>query len=110
MLTALVSESLSVVHITEDGMSIIQPLHITETHVVIDVPHLSAFGIIKRLVNLRTPINGQVLLFLRPTHRADLILSVILLPSNVPLHEVTSSGTPQCTVPPLLLITQSHKV
>ncbi|XP_070783345.1 protein NLRC3-like [Enoplosus armatus] len=91
---APVSKSLSVVHITDDGMSIIQPLEITETHVVVDTPHLSAFGIvwdlIERFMNFMTkPVSGQILLFLRPTYRGgNLILSVILLPSNVPLQEV----------------------
>ncbi|KAK2919510.1 NACHT, LRR and PYD domains-containing protein 12-like isoform X1 [Channa argus] len=87
---ALVSESLSVVHITNDGMSIVQPLEITDTHVVIDIPHLSHFGIVRDMFKkiVTTPVNGQVLLFLRPTYREHLILSVILLPSNVPLQEV----------------------
>eukprot|EP00064_Thunnus_orientalis_P020147 superscaffoldBa00005392_g20279 len=90
---ALVSESLAVVNITEDGMSIIQPLEVTDTHVIVDVPHLSSFGIvwdlIKRFLNFITkPVYGQVLLFLRPPLRSGKqILSVILLPSNVPLLE-----------------------
>ncbi|CAI5653245.1 unnamed protein product [Oreochromis niloticus] len=88
---ALVSDSISVVHITDDGMSIIQPLEITETHVVVDVPHLSAFGLVwdlaKRFFNYITkPVRGQVLLFLR--NRPRPILSVMLLPGNVPLHDV----------------------
>ncbi|XP_039889494.1 NACHT, LRR and PYD domains-containing protein 12-like [Simochromis diagramma] len=88
---ALVSDSISVVHITDDGMSIIQPLEITETHVVVDVPHLSAFGLVwdlvERFFNYMTkPIRGQVLLFLR--NRPRPILSVMLLPGNVPLHDV----------------------
>uniref|UniRef100_UPI0037E93EA3 NACHT, LRR and PYD domains-containing protein 12-like n=1 Tax=Semicossyphus pulcher TaxID=241346 RepID=UPI0037E93EA3 len=91
---ALVSESLSVLHITDDGMSVIRPLEITETHVVVETPHLSAFGIVwdlvKRFMNfMTTPVRGQVLLFLRPAYRGmHLILSVILLPGNVPLQEV----------------------
>ncbi|XP_062296935.1 NACHT, LRR and PYD domains-containing protein 3-like [Scomber scombrus] len=96
---ALVSESLSVVNISDDGMSIIQPLEVTETHVVVDIPHLSAFGIIwdliKRFCNFMTkPISGQVLLFLRrPFPSGKQILSVILLPSNVPLLEVKVQHT-----------------
>ncbi|KAI3352642.1 hypothetical protein L3Q82_019223, partial [Scortum barcoo] len=91
---ALVSKSLSVVQITDDSMSIIQPMEITATHVVVDTPHISAFGIvwdlIKRFKNFMVkPISGQILLFLQPPHRGGtLILSVILLPSNVPLQEV----------------------
>ncbi|XP_035516920.1 NACHT, LRR and PYD domains-containing protein 1b allele 2-like [Morone saxatilis] len=91
---ALVSESLSVVHITDDGMTIIKPQVITETHVVVDTPTLSAFGIvwdlIKRFKNFMTkPLRAQVLLFMRPPYRSGkLILSVILLPLNVPLQEV----------------------
>lgn len=95
--TAPVSESLSVVHVTDDGFSMIQPLEITATHVVVDTPHLSAFGIvwnvISRFVSYMTqPVSGQVLLFLRPTRRGgNLILNVLLLPSNVPLQEVKPS-------------------
>ncbi|KAM9856844.1 NACHT, LRR and PYD domains-containing protein 12-like isoform 2-T3 [Aulostomus maculatus] len=91
---SLVSESLSVVHVTNDGMSIIQPLRVTDTHVVVDISHLSAFGIVWDLIQRFTsfglkPINGQVLLFLRPGYSiGTLILSVIMLPSNVPLLEV----------------------
>lgn len=96
---ALVSESLAVVNITDDGMSIIQPLEVTDTHVIVDVPHLSSFGIvwdlIKRFLNFMTkPVYGQVLLFLRPPLRSGKqILSVILLPSNVPLLEVKAQHT-----------------
>lgn len=92
--SALVSETLSVVHITEDGMSMIKPREITKTHVVVDTPHLSAFGIVwdvlGRFMNFTSkPVSGQVLLFLRPAYRGrNLILSVLLLPSNVPIQEV----------------------
>ncbi|XP_041838404.1 protein NLRC3-like [Melanotaenia boesemani] len=95
---ALVAESLSVVHITDDGMNILKPLEVTETHVVVDIPHLSGFGVVwdavKRFLNFKAkPIQGQALLFLRPMHRPILILSVILLPSNVPLTDVKAQHT-----------------
>ncbi|XP_023254457.1 uncharacterized protein LOC111648936 [Seriola lalandi dorsalis] len=94
---ALLSEGLlSVVHITDDGMSVLEPLQITDTHVVVKVPHLSAFGlvwaleILWRIWNNRNPIRGQVLLFLRPpnpkTQKQN--LNVLLLPTNIPLAEV----------------------
>ncbi|XP_047433745.1 uncharacterized protein LOC125003698 isoform X2 [Mugil cephalus] len=84
---------LSVVHISNDGMSILQPLEITASHVVVDVPHLSAFGlvwdIIKRLLNIQIQICGQVLLFYRPQYKnQSQKLNVFLLPENVPLQEV----------------------
>ncbi|XP_015254868.1 PREDICTED: NACHT, LRR and PYD domains-containing protein 1-like [Cyprinodon variegatus] len=95
---ALVSDCLYVGHITDDGMSIIQPLKVTETHVAVRVPHLSGFGIIldrikKIKAHLMKPIRGQVLLFLRHLHRPLNILSVILLPSNVPLQDVKEQHT-----------------
>ncbi|XP_038550814.1 uncharacterized protein LOC119884485 isoform X1 [Micropterus salmoides] len=89
---------LSVVHITDDGMSILDPQEITDTHVVVKVPHLSAFGlvwdIIKRLWT--TPVCGQVLLFLRPpnTETDTKILNVLLLPNNIPLDEVSKQQQP----------------
>ncbi|XP_040929054.1 NACHT, LRR and PYD domains-containing protein 1a-like [Betta splendens] len=39
----LITGGLSVVHFTDDGMSILEPLLITNTHVVVDVHHFSAF-------------------------------------------------------------------
>ncbi|KAG8015006.1 NLR family CARD domain-containing protein 3 [Nibea albiflora] len=91
---ALVADSISVVHITDDGMTVIKPQEITDTHVVVDTPHLSAYGIVWDLIKrfkdfMTTPIKAQVLLFLRSLYRGgQLILSVILLPGNVPLQEV----------------------
>ncbi|KAM4603564.1 uncharacterized protein ACJ7VT_018253 isoform 2-T2 [Polymixia lowei] len=90
---ALLSGSLSVVHITDDGMSILEPQKITETHVVINVSNLSAFGLIwdyiKRFLTPDVPISGQVLLFLGPPNRRQKRkMNVLLLPRNVPVQEV----------------------
>ncbi|XP_078027437.1 uncharacterized protein LOC117266052 isoform X2 [Epinephelus lanceolatus] len=83
---------LSVVHVTDDGMSILEPLEITDTHVVVKVPNLSAFGLvwdyITRFLNISLPINGQVLLFLRPPYLGHRVLDVFLLQDNIPLQEV----------------------
>uniref|UniRef100_A0A665VIZ9 FIIND domain-containing protein n=1 Tax=Echeneis naucrates TaxID=173247 RepID=A0A665VIZ9_ECHNA len=94
---ALPSEGLlSVVHITDDGMSFLKPLKITDTHVIVEVSHFSAFGLVwlgemlQRLFNNKKPICGQVLLFLRPPARDIQILDVFLLPRNLPLSEVAS--------------------
>ncbi|XP_039646752.1 uncharacterized protein LOC120552638 [Perca fluviatilis] len=84
---------LSVVHITDDGMSILEPLEITDTHVVVNVPHLSMLGLIWDVVKRlwTKPVSGQVLLFLRPpnpaTQRQN--LNMLLLPRNIPLNEVS---------------------
>ncbi|KAM4584896.1 NACHT, LRR and PYD domains-containing protein 1b allele 5-like [Odontesthes bonariensis] len=90
---ALVSGSLSVIDITDDGLNFIQPLQITETHVVVNVPHLSAFGIVwdvvKRFKDFKTiPINCQTLPFLIRKRCPRNSLSFVLLPSNVPLQDV----------------------
>ncbi|XP_023254403.1 ribonuclease inhibitor-like [Seriola lalandi dorsalis] len=85
---------LSVVHISDDGISILKPLEITDTHVIVKVPHLSAFGLVwaleifGRLWNNIKPITGEVLLFLRPPDTGLQVLDVFLLPSNIPLPEV----------------------
>ncbi|GLD68462.1 NACHT, LRR and PYD domains-containing protein 12-like protein, partial [Lates japonicus] len=94
---ALIHEGLLlVVHVTEDGMSFLNPLEITDTHVIVKVPHLSSFGLVwvsemlGRLWNYMKPVSGQAFLFLRPpnpkTQKQN--LNVFLLPSNVPLEEV----------------------
>lgn len=83
---------LSVVHITDDGMSILEPLQITDTHVVVKVPHLSAFGLVwdlvRRFMGISVPITGQILLYLRPPDIGYPVLDVLLLPGNIPLDEV----------------------
>ncbi|KAG7220257.1 hypothetical protein INR49_018313 [Caranx melampygus] len=54
---APLSEGLSVVHISDgDGMSILKPQEITDTHVIVDVPHLSAFGLVKGQLEEAEPI------------------------------------------------------
>ncbi|XP_056256215.1 NACHT, LRR and PYD domains-containing protein 12-like isoform X2 [Seriola aureovittata] len=94
---ALLSEGLlSVVHITDDGMSILEPLEITDTHVIVKVPHLSSFGLVWaldvlwRIWNNMKAISGQILLFLQPPNQTaqKQSLNVHLLPRNVPLAEV----------------------
>ncbi|XP_008420138.1 NACHT, LRR and PYD domains-containing protein 12-like isoform X2 [Poecilia reticulata] len=92
---ALLPDCLSVGHITDDGMSVIPPLKVTETHVVVSVSHLSGFGVVLERIKkfLTKPIRGQVLLFLRQLQRPLSILSVILLPSNVPLQDVKEQHT-----------------
>ncbi|XP_026218041.1 uncharacterized protein LOC113163525 [Anabas testudineus] len=87
---------LSVVHVTDDGMSFLEPLEVTDTHVVVDVPHLSAFGLVwalevlAKIWDYKKPISGQVLLFLDPPHleTQKQNLNVFLLPLNIPLEEV----------------------
>ncbi|XP_037605257.1 protein NLRC3-like [Sebastes umbrosus] len=80
---------LSVAHISDDGMSILEPLEITDTHVVVKISHLSAFGLIwKKIRNKIWPIKGQVLLFLRPPTRTQQVLDVFLLNKNVLVSEV----------------------
>ncbi|XP_051793910.1 NLR family CARD domain-containing protein 3-like isoform X5 [Acanthochromis polyacanthus] len=83
---------LSVAHFTDDGMSILKPLQITDTHVVVEVAHLSLFGLIwdpdKRRLSRR--VKGQVLLFLRLPRRGPRTLDVFLLLKNIPVKEVAA--------------------
>ncbi|KAL4006227.1 solute carrier family 31 (copper transporter), member 1 [Sarotherodon galilaeus] len=73
-------------------MSILEPLEITATHVVVKVPHLSGWGLIwddfKRLLNIT--VNGQVLLFFRPSETEPARINVFLLQENIPLSEVSA--------------------
>ncbi|CAK6978622.1 uncharacterized protein LOC128380434 [Scomber scombrus] len=90
---ASLSDLMSVVHITDNGMSLLEPLEITDTHVVVDVPHLSRWGLvwdIKRFFSPDPkPICGQVLMFHRPTYKGQRPkLNVFLLPENVLVQEV----------------------
>ncbi|KAF3852791.1 hypothetical protein F7725_006146 [Dissostichus mawsoni] len=80
---------LSVVHITDEGLSILEPLEVTHTHVVVKVPHLSLYGLIidtfKWLIKRR--IKGQILVFLRTPSGEEQILDVHLLQNNVHVEE-----------------------
>ncbi|XP_008304199.1 NACHT, LRR and PYD domains-containing protein 1-like [Stegastes partitus] len=83
---------LSVVHFTDEGMSMLKPLQITDTHVVVEVAHLSLFGLIWNTIErtLSLPVRGQVVLFLRPPGRAPRTLHVFLLQKNVPVEQVAA--------------------
>ncbi|KAG7235083.1 hypothetical protein INR49_003281 [Caranx melampygus] len=68
---------------------------ITDTHVIVTVPHLSSFGLVwaqellLRIWNNMRSVVGQVLLFRPPNQTArKQSLHVFLLPNNVPLEEV----------------------
>ncbi|XP_051808422.1 protein NLRC3-like isoform X20 [Acanthochromis polyacanthus] len=83
---------LSVAHFTDDGMSILKPLQITDTHVVVKVAHLSLFGVVCDAVKrwLSPTVKGQIVLFLRPPIRGPQTLDVFLLQKNVPVKEVAA--------------------
>ncbi|XP_058625779.1 uncharacterized protein LOC131536730 isoform X3 [Onychostoma macrolepis] len=83
-------DRLSVAHFTNGNVAIMNPLKVTETHVMIDIKDLSIFGLIKRMIFRPSPVVAQVLVFLRPItmREEENILDVHLLPWNVPLSEV----------------------
>uniref|UniRef100_A0A8C9VFU8 NACHT, LRR and PYD domains-containing protein 1-like n=1 Tax=Scleropages formosus TaxID=113540 RepID=A0A8C9VFU8_SCLFO len=79
---------LSVAHVTVDGVEILSPLEVNDTHVTISITDLSLFGLITSW--LSHTIRGQILLFLRPIFEdQERILNVFLLPSNVLLTQVS---------------------
>ncbi|KAK6312291.1 hypothetical protein J4Q44_G00179550 [Coregonus suidteri] len=83
------NDILSVAHVTDGNMEIVQPLKTTATHVIVNITHLSLFGLIGNWFSF-LPVQSQVLLFLRPqgNRSQKRTLNVILLPKNVPLCEV----------------------
>uniref|UniRef100_A0A3P8QDC6 CARD domain-containing protein n=2 Tax=Astatotilapia calliptera TaxID=8154 RepID=A0A3P8QDC6_ASTCA len=81
---------LSVAHVFDDGISILKPMRITDTHVIVNVSHLSAFGLIWNFVkkSFKIPEAGQVLLFLRFKDTVPLKINVFLLHERIHLSEV----------------------
>ncbi|XP_019208323.1 NACHT, LRR and PYD domains-containing protein 12 isoform X5 [Oreochromis niloticus] len=81
---------LSVAHIFDDGMSILKPMRINDTHVIVNVSHLSAFGLIWNFVkkSFKIPEPGQVLLFLRFKDTVPPKINVFLLHERIHLSEV----------------------
>lgn len=74
---------LTVAHVTDGNLEIIQPLKVTDTHVIIDVEGLSLFGLLRAWLFQASPIRAQVLLFYGMN-----TLYIHLLPGNVPIEEV----------------------
>ncbi|XP_026218060.1 NACHT, LRR and PYD domains-containing protein 1-like [Anabas testudineus] len=109
---ALESGELSVMHINGEDVSFLKPIEITDTHVVVDVPHLSSFGLVwNALKKLLKPVSSQVLLFLPQNTNTDKQnLNVFLLPKNVPLEEVTAQhqGSKYIQVPSTCELIKGH--
>ncbi|XP_035985617.1 NACHT, LRR and PYD domains-containing protein 12, partial [Fundulus heteroclitus] len=86
---------LSVVHIsTDDGLSFLEPLKITDTHVIVEVSDLSPFGLVwdfvKRFKKRKDPVASHVLLYHcppKPTAQNQK-LYVFLLPRNISKDQV----------------------
>ncbi|XP_062846939.1 uncharacterized protein LOC134309225 isoform X2 [Trichomycterus rosablanca] len=83
------SVKLAVAHFTGVNLEIIQPLKVTDSHVIIDVQGLSLFGLLKNMLFPTKPINAQVLFF--HEELTDIQISKLyihLVPGNVPVEEV----------------------
>ncbi|XP_047665320.1 uncharacterized protein LOC113650939 isoform X2 [Tachysurus fulvidraco] len=81
---------LTVAHVTGGKVKILQPLKVTDTHVIVQIHGLSLFALIKALLFQAYPIRAQVLLFCKKVtgnHRMNK-LHIHLLPVNVPVKEV----------------------
>ncbi|KAK7163544.1 hypothetical protein R3I93_007561 [Phoxinus phoxinus] len=83
-------DGLAVAHLVGGNVEIIQPLKVTETHVMIDISELSNFALVWIKRKFGSPKRGQVLLFLRNLTLERKKLNVHLLPGNVPISEVQS--------------------
>jgi hypothetical protein len=78
-------DSLSVAHVTGDSVEVLQPVRVTDSHAVVDVPDLCFWGLLSCI--FPSSVKGQVLLFHKPQLRKS-TLNVHLLPVNVPVIEV----------------------
>ncbi|XP_078136881.1 uncharacterized protein LOC144537222 [Sander vitreus] len=81
---------LSVAHVNNEGIELISPHRITETHVIINITGFSGFGNVKDEDSPPDPVRALVLLFYRPPADPDpeSLLNVLLLPRNVVLRDV----------------------
>ncbi|XP_053483629.1 uncharacterized protein LOC128609188 isoform X2 [Ictalurus furcatus] len=81
---------LFVAHFSDDNVEIIQPLKVTNTHVIFKVQGLSLFGLLKKWIFFEKPISAQVLLFYKEMigNQRRRKLHIHLLPGNVPVEEV----------------------
>lgn len=93
MLTGEGSVKLAVACFTGANLEVIQPLKVTDSHVVIKVKGLFHFGLLKNMIFPTKPINAQVLLLdkIIPDIQRQIYLKkmyIFLLPGNVPVEEV----------------------
>ena len=79
---------MTVAHVTAEGVEFLEPQTVTQTHVFIDVTHLSLFGLLWKIYDYFKQINGDVVLFREPQSYKQRKLRVLLLPSYVSLDEV----------------------
>ncbi|XP_074550116.1 caspase recruitment domain-containing protein 8-like [Halichoeres trimaculatus] len=84
------ADFLSVAHFDEEGMELIVPHKITETHVIINITGFSAFGNVKDEDSPPAPVRALVLVFYKPPADPDpsSLLNVMLLPRNVAFRDV----------------------
>ncbi|CAI5671032.1 unnamed protein product [Oreochromis niloticus] len=84
---------LQVAHVKDEGVELIPPHQITESHVVINITGFSGYGNVKDKDSACEPVRALVLLFYKPPVDPDLtsFLSVLLLPKNVVLRDVLHS-------------------
>ncbi|XP_055086164.1 NACHT, LRR and PYD domains-containing protein 12-like [Periophthalmus magnuspinnatus] len=76
---------LSVAHISDSGLSLMEPERITQSHVVICVSGLSVFGLLWKFFDKPKVVSGQVLLFCTPQ---KLKVNIFLLPRNISVDQV----------------------
>ncbi|KAK1803663.1 hypothetical protein P4O66_021067 [Electrophorus voltai] len=83
---------LAVAHFTADSVELIQPLQVTNTHVIIDIQGFSLFGLLLNKMFGSSCINAQVLLFYKKmTDRGRRKkLHIHLLPMIVSVDEVAN--------------------
>ncbi|XP_060719444.1 uncharacterized protein LOC132841194 isoform X2 [Tachysurus vachellii] len=82
---------LSAAHVTGGNVELIQPLKVTNTHVIIDIQGLSLYGLLKYFPFFREyPVTAQVILFYKKVcgNSRKSKLHMHLLPGNVPVPEV----------------------
>nr|XP_057916283.1 uncharacterized protein LOC131108888 [Doryrhamphus excisus] len=77
---------LSVAHIRAEGIELISPQEITDTHVIANVMGFSAFGLMRSEDAPRLPIQALVLVFLIPEPQS--VLNVLLVPENTVVDEI----------------------
>ncbi|XP_020788959.2 NACHT, LRR and PYD domains-containing protein 3-like [Boleophthalmus pectinirostris] len=76
---------LSVAHISDSGLSLMEPEQITQSHVVISVSGLSLFGLLMKFFDQYKEISGQVLLFCTLQEPK---VNMFLLPRNISFDQV----------------------
>ncbi|RXN25369.1 nuclear body protein SP140 isoform X1 [Labeo rohita] len=106
-------DCLTVAHLTGGNVAIMNPLKVTEAHVMIDIEDLSLFGLIKRMIFPPSPVTAQTEVFkfnFGPNYHPTFEVFVNVRKKEVKLSLIDNTERREVWPPRRILLTESEFV